>query len=57
MYDDHIHKWFMFKESTVFEPYAKTKKDEEQLYVKVDYATLACNCGNAIRVRIGKSGE
>lgn len=50
--DDHLHKYFMFKESTVFEPYAKLKGVDEQLYVKVEYAILACNCGSAIKTKI-----
>lgn len=53
----HDHKYFMFETKTAFVPYkfdsadivTGIDTDNTVLYIREEYAVLACNCGSVIK--------
>lgn len=52
--DDHDHRYFIFKTFETYELFeAKANPwTNKQLYEKVEYAVLGCNCGSVVRQKV-----
>jgi hypothetical protein len=51
----HAHKFYLFETKSAFEPVDGSVG--EQYYIRAEYATLFCNCGEAIKTRIKPKDE
>lgn len=47
------HKYFTYVIKTDYEPFGEPGV-AGQLYLKVEYAILSCNCSSVVRVRVKK---
>lgn len=63
--DTHVHKYFLFQVKADFEPYKgaydslpidpttpRTGKLADNLYTRVEYGILSCNCGAVIKTKV-----
>lgn len=51
--DNGNHRYFIFKVVEVFEPYTfKNGDNNPNLYEKVEYALLGCNCSSVIKQKV-----
>lgn len=54
-HDHHEHRYFIFKTFETYEAIPEQADEPylgHQLYIRVEYAILGCNCGNTIKERI-----
>lgn len=50
------HRYFIWQTKNEFEPFnGGDPNTGAQLFVKIEYAILGCNCGSAIKKRIKQS--
>jgi len=55
---NHDHKFFLFETRQAFEPFQFETNIQHtpQLYQRIEYAVLSCNCGEVIKRKV-KSEE
>lgn len=51
----HDHNWRLIETKTAFEPF--TDHELSELYLRIEWAILACGCGEVMKRRIKSADE